>query len=578
MAAARTAWHRRGAGIARRSVRNGDAAILAWADGRRRAVSIVIPSYNDIPFLTKCLESIAITCSEFDYEVIVVDDYCQPSNSQKLRQLEGGRVRVIFKDKRRGFAVTVNRGMREARHDIVLLNSDIVTLPGWLEALQFAAYEGDPLVGLVSGRLLYPDGRIQYGGTFWARTWLPQWFAHRYAGQLALSEASRVPTYNWGASGACLYVTRDSYEALGGLDEQYWLGFEDVDYAMRAWELGIRSYYEPRANLFHHESATRGLRQGNRELGSLRLFWSKWTQLHVSKTGGVPTREIDIVVDVRSTGLWIRYLESVADDLTRDGWTVRRHSFDPVDSESLVTALMDRSSLKVATSPGALDAVWLGSVLRGIPVYLMDEMPTRTSAALIAALKSDFDFIAPTRSAAATLLAHTAWPAIAHVGPAIAAEASSGTPADGVVILTANRAADARAIERVLSVTSADIIDVDVVDTALLDCLREIAPRVIVCLIDFDRPLEPVALASLGAAYVSWANEITAYEIMDGLTALQPPRGDFDMLAERLSGVLDDDSAFRSLSDNGMAAASRLSRLAAAELGLAFGLIAENRA
>jgi GT2 family glycosyltransferase len=552
---------------------------MAWAEGRRRPVSIVIPSYNDIPLLTKCLESIAITCADFDYEVIVVDDYCQPANSAKLRRLEGERVRVIFKDQRRGFAVSVNRGMSEAKHDVVLLNSDIVTLPGWLEALQFSAYEGDPLVGIVSARLLYPDGRIQYGGTFWARTWLPQWFAHRYAGQLAHSAPSRVPTYNWGASGACLYVTRQSYHVLGGLDESYWLGFEDVDYSMRAWEHGIRSFYEPRANLFHHESATRGLRQGNRELGSLRVFWSKWAHLHTSKTGGTATREVDFVVDPESDPLWRSYLDHAAGALVEQGWIVRTHQFDATDPEQMVAALHDKVSLKVATSPALLDAVWLSAVLRGIPVYLMPELPSRPSAELVAALKSDFDFIAPTRAAGAILQAHTAWPAIAHIGPAIPPlKISRPATEEGVVVLTADRKADAAAIARVEAIAPAETIEIDGVDPALLARLRELSPRAIVCLATFDRPLEPLALMSLGAAYLSWRNDTTAYEVMDGLDSLQSPRGDSDMLAERLSGILEDKDAFESLRENGFRAAERVSRLAAAELGLALGLIAETRA
>ncbi|MCU1404030.1 MAG: glycosyltransferase family 2 protein, partial [Glaciihabitans sp.] len=237
---------------------------LHWVAAHRRQVSIVIPSYNDFPLLTAALASVETTCADFDYEVIVVDDYCQEENSTLLRTLEGshnGRVRVIFKEERKGFAVSVNVGMAAARYDIVLLNSDIVAQPGWLDALQHSSYNIDPKIGMVSPKLVYPDGRIQYAGTYYARVLAPQWFGHLYVGSAATRAQANVAGYNRSISGACVYITTAAYAELGSLDENFWLGFEDVDYGLTAWTRGIRCYYEPASLLIHHESASRGYSQ-----------------------------------------------------------------------------------------------------------------------------------------------------------------------------------------------------------------------------------------------------------------------------------------------------------------------------
>ncbi len=54
------------------------------------------------------------------------------------------------------------------------------------------------------------------------------------------------------------------------------MGYEDVDYCLRAWEAGYRVIYWPEAACYHHESATRGTEVGERERASQRVFWKRW--------------------------------------------------------------------------------------------------------------------------------------------------------------------------------------------------------------------------------------------------------------------------------------------------------------
>jgi GT2 family glycosyltransferase len=240
-------------------------------------LSIVVPSYNDFKYLRVLLKSLDRTLSEFEYEVIISDDFCDERNSLQLKTLESEKVKVVFSQERTGFAGAVNRGIKEAQWDVILLNSDIKALPYWAENLQAAAYNIDPHIGLVSPHLLYPSGRIQYGGTFHAATIAPQWFAHLDQGRLANDSRASVGKYVKAISGACVYIKREVLDKQGCLDSQYWLGFEDVDFAFNASAHGFRSYVEPSSKLVHLESASRGKIQGFKEYESMRRFWDKWT-------------------------------------------------------------------------------------------------------------------------------------------------------------------------------------------------------------------------------------------------------------------------------------------------------------
>ena len=270
---------------------------MDWSKNNKKPVSIVIPSFNDYPLLEACIKSVKETCSIFDYEIIIVDDYCRPENTDRLLSLEDERVRVILREKNGGFGKAVNTGIREAKNDVILLNSDIVAKAGWLEALQFSAYAIDQKIGMVSPKLVYPDGRIQYGGTYHAKVLAPQWFGHLYVGRAANDPVANVAGYNRSISGACVYIKTDAIKKLGLLDEKFWLGFEDVDYGLRGWQAGFRSYYQPSSMLVHHESATRCYSQGSKELGSMRHFWSRWENLFFSAFPSKnKTIEIDYVV------------------------------------------------------------------------------------------------------------------------------------------------------------------------------------------------------------------------------------------------------------------------------------------
>lgn len=562
-----------------------DSEMVEHVKRNPRPVSIVIPSYNDYPLLKACLESIYATCENFDYEVIVVDDYCQPENRERLKTLQGEKVRLILKEQREGFAKAVNRGMSEAQYDIVLLNSDIVAQAGWLEALQYSAYEIDEKIGLVSPKLVYPDGRIQYGGTYYARVLAPQWFGHLFVGRAATTPVANVPFYNRSISGACVYVTKEAFAKIKYLDDKYWLGFEDVDYGLKAWKAGFRCYYQPASMLVHHESASRGYSQGKRELASMRYFWSKWDGLFLRRAVTQEDAEVDFVISGASTALWASYVREQAASLGATGSKVRIHEVEAdVRDEELISKLSKKKSIKVCCDWGAQTTTWLASLEHGKLVYLLPGIESADygsdpdqQAKIISQYRPEFDYIAPNRWTADQLRAETAWEATSRVVPALAPIAlnEQNKAAKAIIVVDATKEQRHRLDDFLRGHDMvAHYVETMAIDQKALSKLRELNPRAVVLMSEFSNSLLGLALMSLGGGFVGVTNDKTRYEILDGYNALLASPGDAAAIEKALIDVLTDDEVWRELRENGYETARYFAELGHPQLKSALETIA----
>jgi len=560
-----------------------DPDMVAWARRRAQPVSIVIPSYNDVPYLIPLLASIRSTCAGFDYEVIIVDDYCQPDNSEKLRALQSDRVRVMFKAERLGFAGTVNMGMAEAKYDILLLNSDIVARDGWLEALQFSAYAIDERIGMVSPKLIYPGGKIQYGGTYYARLLAPQWFGHLNVGGAANRPSANVATYNRTVSGACVYITRAAFDQLGLLDDEFWLGFEDVDYGLRAWAVGIRCYYQPASMLIHHESASRGYSQGKRELASMRYFWRRWQDLFLTRV--LPaSAPVDYVLSDVSTPLWREYVEAQAARLRELGREVEVHSTSSSQpDEELVSRLAPRESIKISGDWGASVTTWLASLEHGKPAYLLSGLESERypgdqalQAVIHAGYKPEFDYIVPNRVTADGLRAAASWESHGRVVPALPV-AGSAQPGSRIVSLgagaTMRAALDSAALD--LGAT-AHHFDETEPNAALLARILAHDPRVVVAAALYESSLAPLAIMGLGAVLVGAQSELTKYEVLDGYNALLVDTSSTAAVLTAVNDVMTDDAVATELAANGYSSAMRAYEQNGREMDRVLRSISEN--
>ncbi len=364
---------------------------LAWYREHGRPVDVVIPSYRDAEHVQTLVRSIAKTVGKGMARVIVADDSSGPAHVAALGRIKGIDL-LVEGANNGGFAVNVNRGLSasDPERDVVVLNSDIEALPGWLACLQYAACRRQD-VGIVGAQLQYPDGRIQFGGTVRNRD-QPQWFDHRY----------RFKPVGWGpaeqtspalaVTGACMYVRRELIERVGPMDERYGMAYEDVDWCLRAWQAGLRVLYFPAARLVHHESSTRGTELGKRERSSQELFWERWSEFFDARSVRTSDGRLRIVYVTEDTGVGGGHRD-IFEHLNRLGarghdvslytlgdppaWfplKVPVHTF--ADYDELARELADVQAIKVATWWMTAVHVWRASIPRGIPVYFVQDIET----------------------------------------------------------------------------------------------------------------------------------------------------------------------------------------------------------
>jgi len=214
-----------------------------------------MPVFNKAALTKHCLETIRPTLEGAgDGEIIVIDNASSDETPEMLSAFPW--VRVVRNERNLGFSGANNQGARLASGEfLVLLNNDIEAKPGWLAAMLARACEPD--VGAVGAKLLFPDGTLQHAGVAVSP------FRFGSAGFGAFHDMYRLPSSYPPANvpaemrivtGACLVTPRALYAELGGLDEGFWNGYEDVDYCLKVGAKGLRVLYEPRAVLTHFES------------------------------------------------------------------------------------------------------------------------------------------------------------------------------------------------------------------------------------------------------------------------------------------------------------------------------------
>jgi GT2 family glycosyltransferase len=366
------------------------AAAIAWYRRNGRPVTIVIPSYRDAELVTQLVSKIRRTTPRRRVRIIVADDASAPDHLAALGRIRG--IEVLAGAENRGFSANVNRGLRAAGTgtDVVLLNSDVIPQSGWLACLQHAATRGHD-VGIVGGKLLYPDNRIQYGGTV-RNLGALEWFDHRYRFKPADWGPANVPGPTLAVTGACMYITRGALDRVGLFDEEYPMAYEDVDYSLRVWQAGFQVLYAPSAVLYHLESTTRGTEVGERERASQRVFWSRWAEFFDERNVRNASGALRIIYVTEDTGVGgghrdvFEHLNGLLDRGHEvELWSLGGEPdwFDlraPVrtfeDYEELVEALSPVEAIKVATWWNTASGVWSASVLHGIPVYFVQDIET----------------------------------------------------------------------------------------------------------------------------------------------------------------------------------------------------------
>jgi GT2 family glycosyltransferase len=225
-------------------------------------VTIIIPTRNGLALTRQCIESLYARTTYPDFEIILIDNGSDdPEALAYFSALaDSGQVKVIRDERAFNYSALNNLGARAATGDFLcLLNNDIeVITPDWLE--EMVAHASRPNVGAVGARLWYPDNTLQHAGVILG--------IGGVAGHVHLrlprgeggyvSRAERLQSLS-AVTGACLLVRKSSFQAVGGLNERdLSVAFNDIDFCLRLREAGYHNVWTPFAELYHHESATRG--------------------------------------------------------------------------------------------------------------------------------------------------------------------------------------------------------------------------------------------------------------------------------------------------------------------------------
>jgi D,D-heptose 1,7-bisphosphate phosphatase len=225
-------------------------------------VSLIIPTRNGLSLVKQCIDSLFAKTTYKNFEVLIVDNNSDdPKTLDYFASLaDNKKIRVLRDERPFNYSALNNAAINKARGEYVgLINNDIeVISPEWLDEMISLAIQ--PGVGAVGARLWYPNDTLQHGGCITgiggvaghSHKHLPRGEFGYFARAQLIQTVSVV-------TAACLIIKKSIYAEVGGLDEvNLKVAFNDVDFCLRVREAGYRNIWTPYAELYHHESATRG--------------------------------------------------------------------------------------------------------------------------------------------------------------------------------------------------------------------------------------------------------------------------------------------------------------------------------
>lgn len=233
-------------------------------------VSIIILNYNTLEVLKPCVASVSKK-TVHPYELMVADNGSRDGSIQWAKKNK--EIHVVVENRANlGWTKGNNWGIRFAKGNyFLLLNSDtVVKTRGWLRMMVNIA-KSSASIGTVGAKLIYPNGTIQHvgGGIHKKNPYHP--YNHRPA--RGLNVKNRQVPFN---TGACLLIKRGTIRKVGMLDEQFTLGFGDVDYGLRVVEAGLKNIVCSKAILIHRWAYTQRKFKKYLHTKGLYRYHAKW--------------------------------------------------------------------------------------------------------------------------------------------------------------------------------------------------------------------------------------------------------------------------------------------------------------
>ena len=262
---------------------------LQWPIVSEPLVSLIIPTKNAKNLVKACIESILDKTTYQNFEILLIDNGSDEKESiDYFNELnKHPKINVLSYPGEFNYSAINNFGVQHASSEstiIGLINNDIEVInPNWLTAM--VGHAGRDDIGCVGAKLLYSDGRIQHAGVVMGYGG-GAGHAHKYFPRYHPGYTKRlIATQNYSAvTAACLLVKKSLFLEVGGLNEKHLtVAFNDVDFCLKVKETGVRNVYCAEAELYHHESVSRGTDHApekaarfNRELQYLKTRWGNY--------------------------------------------------------------------------------------------------------------------------------------------------------------------------------------------------------------------------------------------------------------------------------------------------------------
>lgn len=256
---------------------------------RKPSVSIIIPNRNGLKHLERLAKSLRENTKYPDYEIIIVDN-ASADGSLEFLEKNGADLplRIIRNKENVSFSRGCNQGAEMAKGDLlVFMNNDIRVLPGWLENMVDCYLRNIDEAGSIGAKLIYPEkerfklsNRIQHIGIKFEFDSDDGFYRpYNFGMGESVSDYEKETDYP-ALTAALLMVPKDRFEEVGGFDEKYFYGYEDVDLGLKLHKTGYRNISCPKVCAFHYEFGTqkkdRDDEVAERRRLNMEIFKKRW--------------------------------------------------------------------------------------------------------------------------------------------------------------------------------------------------------------------------------------------------------------------------------------------------------------
>lgn len=250
-------------------------------------VSLLVPTRDRVEILKPCVEAILSRTEYRNFELLILDNESSCTETLNYMQdvaVRDNRVRVLRWEQPFNYSAINNFGAQHAKGNIIgLVNNDIEPInPEWLT--EMVSQVCRPEIGCVGAKLYYPNDTIQHAGVILGLGGVAG-HSHKYFNRNAPGYFYRLfLAQNLSAvTAACLLVRKEVFDKVGGLNEAHLpVAFNDVDLCLKVRESGYRNLWTPYAELYHHESISRGAddnaKKRARAVGEVAYMRETWAE------------------------------------------------------------------------------------------------------------------------------------------------------------------------------------------------------------------------------------------------------------------------------------------------------------